>query len=166
MSESKILTLSFKAGRATPKDVEEVERYGFSAQEIADRLNRRTRWIDGKNVEARIYLYPSHKKYFIEIVPPKVTELLLLKAGAEKPSGDPAHQKVGNLSIEDVIQVAIVKKDELLTRSLKKAVKTVLGSARSVGLTVENRDPKEVIRELEQGLYDDILKKYEEDWNI
>ena len=166
MSESKIVTVSFKAGKATPKDVEEVEKYGFSAQEVADRLNRRTRWIDGKDVEARIYLYPTSKKYVIEIVPPNITELLLFKAGAEKPSGDPMHQKIGNLSIEDVVQIAIVKKDELLTRSLKKAVKTILGSARSIGLTVENKDPKEVIRELEQGLYDDVIKKYEEDWNL
>jgi len=165
LKSTKVLTVTFKAGKVSPKDVAEVEQYGVKAEDVADRLNRRTKFFEGKEMSARIYIYPGGK-YVVEILPPTTTELLLYKAGAQQPSGNPAAQKVGNLSIEDVIHVAIVKKDELLAKTLKKAVKTLLGSARSVGLTVEGKDPKEVIRELEQGAYDDVLAKYEEYWRL
>ncbi|MEM4043139.1 MAG: 50S ribosomal protein L11, partial [Sulfolobales archaeon] len=52
----------------------------------------------------------------------------------------------------------------LNAKSLKAAVKTILGTARSIGLTVNNKDPKELIRELDEGVYDSILKSYEDKW--
>jgi len=82
----------------------------------------------------------------------------------ESPSGDPAKNKIGNISLEKIIEIALFKKKELNAKSLKAAVKTILGSARSIGLTVEGKDPKIVIKEIEQGLYDDLLRKYEDKW--
>lgn len=58
----------------------------------------------------------------------------------------------------------MLKKSELNAKNLKAAVKTILGTARSIGLTVEGKDPKEVVAELNKGLYDDVLKKYEVEW--
>jgi large subunit ribosomal protein L11 len=104
------------------------------------------------------------KEYNLLLELPTTTSLLLSIAGVSEPSGDPAHKKIGNLRFEDVIKVALLKKQELSAKSLKAAVKTILGSARSIGLTVEGKDPKEVMAELSKGLYDDMLRKYEEEW--
>ncbi|MCX8196524.1 MAG: hypothetical protein N3F67_05575 [Acidilobaceae archaeon] len=95
---------------------------------------------------------------------PTTTELLLKAVGASEPTGDPAHKKLGDLPLEKVVEIALQKKQDLLARSLKAAVKTVLGSARSLGITVNGKDPKEVSREIEQGLHDELLRKYEEQW--
>ncbi len=160
----KIVNVSFKAGQATPNDLKNLEAYGLDLNKLAEDLNRKTKYIRGKEVTAKIYVYPRKKEYYIEIVPPTTTELLLWKAGASEPSGDPMHKKVGDLKIKDVIEVAIAKKSELLTRDLKKAVKMMLGSARSIGLTVEGKDPKIVTREVDEGLYDDIINKYLDEW--
>lgn len=165
MSEDvEVITISFKAGNAKPGELKQFEEKGIDVNKLAEDLNRKTKYMKGKDVSARIFVYPRKKEYYIEIIPPTTTELLLWKAGASEPSGDPMHKKVGDLKIKDVIEVAIAKKSELLTRDLKKAVKMMLGSARSIGLTVEGKDPKVVTREVEEGVYDDVIKEYEKEW--
>ncbi|MEM0340161.1 MAG: hypothetical protein QW065_05150 [Acidilobaceae archaeon] len=97
-------------------------------------------------------------------VKPSATELLLKAVNVSEPSGDPAHKKIGDLPLEKIIEIAIEKKPDLLAKSLKAAVKTILGSARSIGITVNGKDPKLVTAEIEKGLYDELLKRYEEKW--
>lgn len=105
------------------------------------------------------------KKYDIKVGIPTTTALLLKEVGASEPSGDPKNKKIGNLSLEQIVKVAIMKKPSLTAKSLKAAVKSIVGSARSIGITVENKDPKEVIKEIEEGKYNDLLSKYENQWN-
>lgn len=97
-------------------------------------------------------------------VKPTITELLLKAVGASEPSGDPVNKKIGDLPFEKIVEIAIEKKPDLLAKSLKAAVKTVLGSARSIGITVDGKDPKVVSREVDSGVYDDILARYEDKW--
>ncbi|GBF08795.1 50S ribosomal protein L11 [Aeropyrum pernix] len=97
-------------------------------------------------------------------VKPSTTELLLKAVGAKAPSGDPIHQKIGDLPFEKIVEIAIEKKPDLLAKTLKAAVKTILGSARSIGVTVDGKDPKEVTRQVDEGVYDAVLAKYEEKW--
>jgi large subunit ribosomal protein L11 len=97
-------------------------------------------------------------------VKPSVTELLLKAVGASEPSGDPANKKIGDLPFEKIVEIAIEKKPDLLAKGLKAAVKTVLGSARSIGITVDGKDPKVVLRDVDRGVYDSILAKYEDKW--
>jgi len=97
-------------------------------------------------------------------VKPTVTELLLKAVGASEPSGDPVNKKIGDLPFEKIVEIAIEKKPDLLAKSLKAAVKTILGSARSIGITVNGKDPKIVSKEVDQGVYDDILARYEDKW--
>jgi len=98
-------------------------------------------------------------------VKPTVTELLLKAVGASAPSGDPVNKKIGDIPFEKVIEIALEKKPDLLAKSLKAAVKIVLGSARSIGVTVDGKDPKVVSRDVDRGVYDSILAKYEDRWN-
>lgn len=74
------------------------------------------------------------------------------------------HQKIGDLPLEKIVEIALQKKPQLLAKTLKGAVKTILGSARSIGITVEGKDAKEVSREIDEGKYDALLAKYEEEW--
>jgi len=65
---------------------------------------------------------------------------------------------VGNVKMEQIIKVSKMKMKDLNTNNLKSAVKMVLGTALSLGLTVDNRNPKELIKEVDQGFYDNLLK--------
>ncbi|MEM1921532.1 MAG: 50S ribosomal protein L11, partial [Desulfurococcaceae archaeon] len=92
--------------------------------------------------------------------------LLLKEAGVNQPSGDPMHKKIGDISLEKIVKIAIIKKESLNAKTLKSAVKTILGSARSIGLTVNGKDPKVVQNEIDNGLHDELLSKYESEWGV
>lgn len=163
-TDMEIINITLKNGVATSKDVDQVSQYGFNPEEVAEKINKKTARLKGKEVKVRLYLYPKSKDLMIEVMPPPVTELLLWKANAKEPSGDPAHKKVGDIKISDLAEIAIGMKNELLTRDLVKAIKMLLGTARSIGLTVEGKDPKEVQRELEKGVYASIIDAYKKEW--
>ncbi|MEW6095510.1 MAG: 50S ribosomal protein L11 [bacterium] len=61
---------------------------------------------------------------------------------------------VGNLTIEQCVKIAKMKQSGLLSKNLKNAVKEVVGSCVSMPITVEGKPPKEVLKEIDSGMYD------------
>ena len=167
MPRIKVIRAQIEGGKATtaPPLGPALTDAGLNAAEVVEKINDLTKQYQGLTVEVKVVVDLDTKKYRIELGLPNTTSLLLKFAGASEPSGDPAHKKVGDLKFEDIVKVAILKKPELNAKSLKAAVKCILGSARSIGLTVDGKDPKEVAREVERGSYDEILRRYEEEWS-
>ncbi|UXD21522.1 50S ribosomal protein L11 [Ignicoccus pacificus DSM 13166] len=162
----KVLTFSIEGGAAKPAPPIKpaLEGVGLPVEEVVEKINEMTKRYKGFTITVKVIVDPDTKEYEIEIEPPNITELLLKLAGAKAPSGDPIHKKVGNLPFEKVVEAALMKAPELTAKTLKGAVKTVLGTARAIGLTVDKKDPKEVTKEVEAGVYDEVLSKYEEEW--
>jgi large subunit ribosomal protein L11 len=77
----------------------------------------------------------------------------------EKGSGTPSTAKVGNLTIDQVVRIAKMKRPELLAKTLKGATKEILGVCVSMGVTAEGKDPREVQREIDEGKYDEVFSK-------
>jgi len=90
---------------------------------------------------------------------PTTSALIVSELKIEKGSGSPKAQKVGNLSMEQVVRIARMKQAELLSPNLKAAVKEVLGSCVSMGVTVEGKDSKEVQKEIDEGKHNAQLEK-------
>lgn len=65
---------------------------------------------------------------------------------------------VGNLTVEQCIKIAKMKRDSLLAKDMKKAVKEIIASVVSMPLTVEEKSPKEILREIDEGKWDHLLK--------
>lgn len=166
MARIKVVKTQIKGGEAKPEPPlgPALTDAGLNVAEVIDKINMATEKYKGYTVTVKVIVDLDNKSYDLEVELPTTTSLLLAIAGASDPSGDPMHKKVGNISFEDVIKVSILKKPELTSKTLKAAVKTILGSARSVGLTVDGKDPRDVIKEVDQGLYDEILKRYESEW--
>ena len=61
---------------------------------------------------------------------------------------------VGNLTMEQVIKITKMKRNSLLAKGMKKAVKEVVASCVSMPITVENKNPKEVLKDIDEGKYD------------
>ncbi len=162
----KVLSFSVEGGAAKPAPPIKpaLESVGLPVEEVVEKINEVTKRYKGFTVTVKVIVDPDTKEYEIEVEPPNITELLLKLAGAKAPSGDPIHKKVGNLPFEKIVEAALMKAPELTAKTLKGAVKTVLGTARAIGLTVDKKDPKEVTKEVEAGVYDEILSKYEEEW--
>ena len=162
----KVIRSKVQGGKASPSPPlgPSISQYGLSVNEVINKINELTKKFEGLEVTVNIYVNTETKEYRVEVKSPTTTSLLLKLAGASSPSGDPAHQKVGDLSLEDIVKVAIMKKNGLTAKSLKAAVKTILSSAATIGITVNGKEAKDVVREVEDGMHDELLLKYEDEW--
>ncbi len=162
----RVITIKTRGGKlAENPQLDQLEKIGLNIEELIEKINKKTEIYKDFDITVRIVVDEDTKEYDIEIKPPSTTSILLSKVGAREPSGDPAHKKIGDLSMEDIIEVALMKKPVLNTKSLRSAVKVIIGSARSIGITIEGKDGKQVTREVDEGLYDEIIAKWEKKWN-
>lgn len=158
--------LKVKGGSATlqPPVGPTIAQLGLNVEEVVSKVNEMTKHLRDLEVTLLIHVDTDTKNYRVEVKSPSTTSLLLRAANASEPSGDPAHKKVGNLTIEDVVKVALMKRNELSCKSLKAAVKTVISTASTIGLNVDGREGKEILNQVDKGAYDSLLLKYEEEW--
>jgi large subunit ribosomal protein L11 len=126
--------------------------------EVISKINEATKEFKGLQVPVKIIVDTETKKYEIEVGLPPTSSLLKKEANIEIAKRTKPGEIVGNVTMEQIIKVAKIKMKDLNTNDLKSAVKMVLGTALSLGLTVNNRNPKELIKEVDQGLYDNLLK--------
>jgi len=166
MPRIRVVRLQVEGGKATPAPPlgPTLQQLGLDVARVVDEINTATKIYEGLEVRVDVVIDLDSKEYNIKVKLPTTTSLLLRAAGAEKPSGDPGHNKVGDLDIEKIIGIAILKKPELNAKSLRAAVKTILGTAKSIGITVSGKDPRDVQKEIDKGLYDETLRKYEDRW--
>lgn len=126
--------------------------------EVINKINEVTKEFKGLQVPVKIIVDTETRKYEIEVGLPPTSSLLKKEANIEIAKRTKPGEIVGNVTMEQIIKVAKMKMKDLNTNNLKSAVKMVLGTALSLGLTVNNRNPKELIKEVDQGLYDNLLK--------
>ncbi|PVU71398.1 50S ribosomal protein L11 [Candidatus Nanobsidianus stetteri] len=126
--------------------------------EVISKINEATKEFKGLQVPVKIIVDTETRKYEIEVGLPPTSSLLKREANIEVAKRTKPDEVVGNVTMEQIIKVAKMKMKDLNTNNLKSAVKMVLGTALSMGLTVNNRNPKELIKEVDQGLYDNLLK--------
>ena len=126
---------------------------GINIGQVIQKVNEATKNFKGMKVPVEVEI-DSAKNIEVIVFSPPVAELLKKELGIEKGSGLQKKTKMANASIEQIISVSKTKLPNLLSRTLKTAVKSVLGSCMTLGILVENKDPREVIRDIEAGKYD------------
>lgn len=108
---------------------------GVNIMEFCKAFNAKTQDSKGTIIPVIITVYSDRSFTFITKTPP--ASVLLLKAsGVEKGSGVPNKNKVGKVTKAQVEKIAQTKMPDLTAASLEAAVRTIEGSARSMGLTV------------------------------
>ncbi|MCC6034982.1 MAG: 50S ribosomal protein L11 [Desulfurococcaceae archaeon] len=163
----KTLKFIIEGGKATPGPPigPALSPYKVNVVEVVNAINNATKDYEGLPIPVEVTIDTDNRKFEVKVGIPTTTALLMKFAGAKEPTGDPAHKKIGDVKFEDIIKIAILKKEQLSAKTLKSAVKTILGTARAVGVTIEGKDPREVVRLIDQGFYDELIKRYEDEWN-
>jgi len=87
------------------------------------------------------------------------SELIKKELNLDKGSQEPDKLKVGNLGIEQVIKIAKTKEPDMLVNKFKSSMKNVIGSCKSMGVLIESKDPVEVIKEINEGIYDHVINE-------
>ncbi len=160
MSEKKTIKALIGGGKATagPPLGPALGPLGVNVLAIVNKINEVTKHYAGMKVPVQITVDAETKEFEVSVGTPTTSALIVSELQVEKGSGAPKTEKVGNLSMQQVVKVAKIKHSELLARNLKSAVKEVLGSCVSIGVTVEEKDPREVQKEIDEGKHDALFK--------
>ncbi|MEM3549735.1 MAG: 50S ribosomal protein L11 [Candidatus Bathyarchaeia archaeon] len=164
MSEKKVVELLVSGGQATagPPLGPALGPLGLNVMAVVNKINELTKDYAGMKVPVKVTVDPETKEFEVTVGTPTTSALIVSELKIEKGSGMPSKQKVGDLSIEQLIRIAKIKRLELLSGTLKSAAKEILGTCVSMGVTVNGKDPKEITREIEEGKYDEIFVKHED----
>ncbi len=130
---------------------------GVNVLQIVEEINRVTSEFKGMRVPVEVTVNTDTKEFKVVVGTPTTTALIVKEAGIEKGAKMPGRENVGEISLDQVIKIARVKMDDMRAKTLKSAVKQVLGTCLSMGILVDGKNPKEVIREIDSGIYDDKL---------
>jgi len=161
VSEKKVVKALISGGQATagPPLGPALGPLGVNVLAIVNKINEVTKQYAGMKVPVQITVDIETKEFEVSVGTPTTSALIVSELRVEKGSGAPKTEKIGNLSMQQVVKIAKVKHSELLARNLKSAVKEILGSCVSMGVTVKEKDPKEVQKEIDEGKHDTLLTK-------
>ena len=134
----KQIKLQIEAGKATPAPPfgPALGSAGINIMQFVKEFNDRTAQQSGYIIPVVITVYKDKSFEFITKVPP-VAVLIKKAAGIQKGSGKPNKEKVAKLTKEQVKAIAEQKMPDLNAASLEAAMSMVAGTARSMGVTVE-----------------------------
>ena len=121
---------------------------GININQVIQKVNEATKNFKGLKVPVELSVDPSTKEFEIKVFSPPVSGLLKSELGIEKGSGAQEKIKVANASIEQIINVAKTKYSNMLSKDLKSAVKTVVGTCGTLGILIENKSPFEIEKEI------------------
>lgn len=132
-----VLKLNLPAGSATPAPPvgPALGQHGVPIMEFVKQYNDKTKDQKGEIIPAVITVFEDRSFTFITKLPPvsaMIKKTLGLSAASKKPGREPA----GTLSMDQVKDIATKKLADLNTTSLDAAIKTVSGTARSMGIKV------------------------------
>ncbi len=133
------IKLQVAAGKANPSPPvgPALGQHGVNIMEFCKAFNAETQGVEpGLPIPVVITVYSDRSFTFIMKTPPAA--VLLMKAvGVQKGSGTPNSKKVGTVTRAQLEEIAKQKTPDLTAADLDAAVRTIAGSARSMGLTVE-----------------------------
>ena len=130
--------LQIPAGKATPAPPvgTALGPQGVNIMEFCKQFNGKTaKEPEGMIIPVLVTIYTDRTFTFILKTPP-ASELLKRAAGIVKGSGEPNRTKVGKVSRKQVEEIARTKLPDLNTTKLESAIRTVMGTARNMGIEV------------------------------
>ena len=134
----KVIKVQAKGGQANPAPPlgPVLGQAGINIQDFCMKFNEKTKGQMGQVIPAEITIYDDRSFTFILKQPP-ASFLILQKLGKEKGSGQPNKVKIGTISMKDIEEIAKAKMSDLNTTDLEAAKRTIAGTAKNMGITVQ-----------------------------
>ena len=132
--------LQLPAGKATPAPPvgPALSQNGLNIMEFVNQFNKATaKMEDGMIIPVEVLVHPD-KTFTLNLKTPPASYLLKKAAGIMKGSGEPNKNKVGKISKKQIEEIAKLKLPDLNTDDTEQAMRIIEGSARSMGLEINN----------------------------
>jgi len=134
-----VIKLQIGAGKANPAPPigPALAPHGINLMAFCKEYNARTSSNTGDIIPAEISIYTDGSFTFVLKTPP--TAVLLRKAaGVEKGSAEPNREKVGNVTRDQIQEIAEIKMKDLNAIDIEGAMRQIEGTARNMGIVVED----------------------------
>lgn len=134
-----VVKLQIPAGQANPAPPvgPALGQHGVNIMGFCKAYNEKTASQSGTVIPVEITIYEDRSFSFITKTPP-ASVLLKQAAGVETASGEPNREKVGSVSRDKIKEIAQIKMPDLNARSLEAAMRMIEGTARSMGIEIED----------------------------
>ena len=126
---------------------------GINIKEVIDKINDETKVFDGMKVPVKVFIDTSNLTFEIEVGTPPTSSLIMKELNLEKGSSSTRTEKVGDLSMDQVKKIVQMKGQSILGRTIKEAVKEILGTCVSMGIKIDGEDPRDIQRLIDDGKY-------------
>ncbi len=134
----KIIKVQARGGQANPAPPlgPALGQAGVDINGFVTQFNAKTKDNMGKLLPVVITVYDDRSFTFVVKQPPAAA-MIMEKSKVEKGSGESNKVKVGSIKVKDLEEIAKIKMPDLNTTDLKAAMRTLAGTARSLGITVD-----------------------------
>lgn len=158
MTKEKIDVL-VEGGKATPAPPigPALSPLKVNVAQVVQQINEKTKSFSGMQVPVKITVDTETKNFTITVGTPPVSSMLRRELKKDKLATvkeDKTRDMAGDLEFEKIVSIARSKEDSMTGNSFKAKVKQVLGTCVSSGVTVDGKDPRAVIKELDEGKYE------------
>lgn len=159
-----IIRLLVEGGNMKPSPAisQKLGPLGINIGKIIGEVNKATQQYAGLKVGVELDINTVTKEFKVNVLTPPTSELLKKELKVNKASMMSGSVYVGNLAIETCINIAKKKIDAIGANELKKALLSVVSTCLSCGILVESKNAKEVIEEINNGVYDELIKNAKE----
>ncbi len=132
-----VVKLQIPAGQASPAPPvgPALGQHGVNIMEFVKSYNERTAQYAGSIIPVEITIYQDRSFTYVLKTPP-AADLLKRAAGLEKGSGSAKTEKVGQITREQLRQIAETKLPDLNTNDIEAAMRIIEGTARSMGIVI------------------------------
>jgi len=133
------IKLQVPAGKANPAPPigPALGQHGVNIMEFCKAFNAKTAQADPDMKIPVVITVFADRSFTFETKTPPAADLLKKAAGIGKGSGNPNKEKVGSISRDKLAEIAKTKMPDLNTTNIESAIKTIEGTARNMGLTIE-----------------------------
>ncbi|MDD5146434.1 MAG: 50S ribosomal protein L11 [Candidatus Pacebacteria bacterium] len=133
-----IVKINIAAGKATPAPPigPSLAPHGLNISDFCQRFNEATRAMGDCTVPAEVKIYQD-RTFEFRIKTPLTSELIKKALGIPKGSSEPNKKKVGTITKAQLREIAEKKLPDLNTKDLEQAIKIVAGTAKNMGINVE-----------------------------
>lgn len=122
--------------------------------QVVAEINEKTKALAGMQVPVKVTIDTETKAFEISIGTPPASALLKKAANIKSGAKNALTDVAADLPFDEIITIAKTKADALLGKNLKMKCKEIVGSAQSIGINIDGKRARQVLKDIDAGAYD------------